>query len=213
MLAALANLAGFPLQPKASPKEMKKALDDAVSWLRNNNPFPSAQQLAKFLGSGVTHGFSPREKEELVDNVVDWARNNNDPTLQDLDGPICSLLLLGISSHSKTFQQGENAGITLEDTVNWLRNNEPDPRGVDDPNTARWALTESLILLQSIGSSHHQKRKRFGSVMLFFVQRDMLSVPQWPMPARSGMANNTLHSETRSEHQRPRELHHSQLCP
>jgi hypothetical protein len=70
MLVAFTNLAGIPLRPKASPKEKKKALYDAVNLLRNTNPFPgsvddpTAKQLAKFTASGVLGHFLLQKREK-----------------------------------------------------------------------------------------------------------------------------------------------------
>jgi hypothetical protein len=41
-LTALTNLAGAPMpKGKLTPTQKKKAIDDAMNWLRNNDPNPA----------------------------------------------------------------------------------------------------------------------------------------------------------------------------
>ncbi len=56
-LVALTNLGGIPLpKGKLTPPQKKKAINDAMNWLRNNDPNPTdvdeptAQALANLAG-------------------------------------------------------------------------------------------------------------------------------------------------------------------
>jgi hypothetical protein len=75
----------------------------------------TAQQLAKFPGSGVSRSLTPQEKKYIIHFVVDWVRLN-DTTLKDLDDKASP----------------KEKKKALDDAVNWLLNNNPFPGSVDD---------------------------------------------------------------------------------
>jgi hypothetical protein len=90
-LTALTNLGNTNAEGHIDPTQ-KKAIDDAMNWLRNNDPNPAdvddptAQGLANLLP--MPGGICPEEKARVVEDSVNWlqqraqARTSTSPLLR-----------------------------------------------------------------------------------------------------------------------------------
>merc|ERR1711988_386178 len=77
----------------AIPAKQKKAVENAMEWLRNNDPNPddldepAALALSNLTGIPLPKGTIPSKmKKQILDDAVDWLRNN-DPNPHDVDEP------------------------------------------------------------------------------------------------------------------------------
>ena len=73
----------MPMPKKMTPPEKKQFMEDAVDWLRNNNPNfndldgPTADKVMNVPGVPAP-GSMPREtKKKAVEDSVDWLRKNS----------------------------------------------------------------------------------------------------------------------------------------
>ena len=81
-LEALTNLAGVPM-PGSSAVEKAKALDDALDWLRKNDPDvdnvdkPTLKAVTKLAGVPMPKKVTPEAKKKSLRNFLDWLCSNN----------------------------------------------------------------------------------------------------------------------------------------
>jgi hypothetical protein len=108
-MEAIANLAGVDL-PRGMKSTRQKALDDAVEWIRNNDPIPEEVDepalipLTKLSGTPMPKKLMADNKKETLDDVVDFLRNY-DLDEKHVDKPTLEAIL---NLTSSTFHTGKS---------------------------------------------------------------------------------------------------------
>ena len=124
---AIAKLAGIPLPQKLTPQKKKKLVDNAVSWLRDNDPANPEEPYDIDLESllilaciSMPSRLGIPQKEKLKATEV-WLRNN-EPDSDDVDDESLAALtkMAGIALPKKLTPEKK----ALVDTVEWLRNSD-----------------------------------------------------------------------------------------
>jgi hypothetical protein len=124
---------------KLTPAQQKKAVDDAMNWLRNNGPAPAnvddptAQTLANLAGVPIRGGMSVGN-DKVAEEALNWLRNN-DPNFDDVDDCTVHLFsnLAGVPLPQRPLSPEEKSKAT-DDAVDWLRKNNPDFDDIDEPS-------------------------------------------------------------------------------
>ena len=105
-LESLTNLTGVPM-PGISAEGKARALDEALDWLRNNDPDvnkvdePGLNKLSNLGGIPMPKKLTPEAKQKTLDDVLDWIRSN-DVTPGEVDEPTLKALtnLAGVTTLS-----------------------------------------------------------------------------------------------------------------
>jgi hypothetical protein len=90
----LVKLPVLPLLPQGqlAPATKKKVLEDALCWLRLNNPSApdvddaTIRALSNISGSPISC-YSPWSKESTLEEAMEWLRSNDNVALDQLDDP------------------------------------------------------------------------------------------------------------------------------
>merc|ERR1711897_108648 len=130
---------------KLTPEAKKKALDDALNWLRGNDVTlndvdePTLNALLKAAGMSMPKaGLLPEEeKEKAIEESLEWLRNN-DLDMDDVDGPTVKTLSKLASTSLPLNISPENKEKTVDSAVEWLRNADAeDLQPIDNPDLER----------------------------------------------------------------------------
>merc|ERR1712232_1355857 len=89
-----ANLAGidYGVIPKSKKKKKKKAMKDALNWIRSNDPMVGndpdedlVNALSKITGKPLPDNMTPQAQKEFVDESMDWLREFDPGRLDAVD--------------------------------------------------------------------------------------------------------------------------------
>merc|ERR1711897_50675 len=81
-LESLTSLTGVPM-PGVSQVDKARALEEALDWLRKNDPDvnkvdnPGLKRLAKLSGEPMPKKLTPERKQKSLDDAMDWLRSND----------------------------------------------------------------------------------------------------------------------------------------
>ena len=123
---------------RRTPKDKKKFAEDAVDWIRRNEPQtdnldkPSIDKLTNLASEPLPEGPSPRaERTKALRDALDWLRKNN-PRLDNIKNPTVEAFsnLSGLALPKDKSPRSNKK--FLEDAIDWLRKNAPDLEDVDD---------------------------------------------------------------------------------
>ena len=136
-LQPLAELTGVILPKKLTPENTKKALDNTVDFLRNNDVQEedvdehALASLTKVVGMPFPGGkASPRQK--ALDHALEWLRNNNPcPGLVEELALTCLTKLSTTPMPEKLSPEGKEAAVG--DVVEHFRSKDVDKKDVDEP--------------------------------------------------------------------------------
>jgi hypothetical protein len=71
-------------QGQLEPEEKAKVMEDAVDWLRKNDPptsnvdDPTLESLTNLAGIALPkHALAPEEKKRIMEDAVNWLRKND----------------------------------------------------------------------------------------------------------------------------------------
>ena len=114
-------------------------IDDAVDWLRSNDPEPekvdepTCEAFSNLTGLPLPKKMNPKNKKKFMEESMDWLRNNN-PDFNKLDHPTAEEVvnLAGVPMPPLESTAGA-LKKPVEDSVEWLRNNNPKMEDVDGP--------------------------------------------------------------------------------
>merc|ERR1712113_384923 len=91
---AFSKLTGIALPKKKSPASNKKFMEEAIDWLRNNEPNledvddSTVEEVTKIAGVHMPRGVIPKAaRKKPLEDAIDWIRKN-DPIMDDLDEPV-----------------------------------------------------------------------------------------------------------------------------
>jgi hypothetical protein len=116
-----------------TPTQKKKAIDDAMNWLRNNDPNPADGDDPTAHGEPcytMPGRLSPEERPGVVEDSVNWLRNN-DVKPEDVNEPSYG----SDEPRGNTNAEGQIDSTQkrrIDDAMNWLRNDPTCRRGRSD---------------------------------------------------------------------------------
>merc|ERR1711957_39623 len=94
LLEALTKAANQPLPLGILAKDpRKRAMEDALSWLRDNDPNienvddPTTEAFSRLTGLQLPKKRSPRNNEKFMKYALDWLRENDPDIDTNLDNP------------------------------------------------------------------------------------------------------------------------------
>jgi hypothetical protein len=142
--------------------QKKKAIDDAMNWLRNDpNPAdvddPTAQGLANLLATHARPSVSGGEGP-VVEDSVNWPQQRCE---EDVNEPTLTALTNSGNTNAEGHIDSTQKKKAIDDAMNWLRNNDPNPADVDDPTAKGW---RTLLLPMPGRLSPEEKARVVDSV-------------------------------------------------
>merc|ERR1712019_274482 len=124
---------------KLTSKSKKKAMEESMEWLRNNEPDLDEvddevlEVFTNMTGFSTPKKFTPKSNKQKAKDAVEWIRNNE---INIDDFPEESLIVMEslapsskISISSKEKMDKDDA---LDNTIEWLRNNESQVDDIDE---------------------------------------------------------------------------------
>merc|ERR1712232_1331369 len=131
-----ANLAGidYGVIPKSKKKKKKKAMKDALNWIRSNDPMVGndadedlVNALSKITGKPLPDNMTPQAKKEFVDESMDWLREFDPGRLDTVDDATAEVFtsLAGINYEGRPKSMKEKKKKAMNDALNWIRSNDP----------------------------------------------------------------------------------------
>merc|ERR1711933_653497 len=140
-LKSLTQLAGMnmPIGALTPEEERKKAIEESLDWLRNNDPEvddvdgPTTRSFAKLAGIPLPKKLTPKSKKKTMESAIEWLREADAEDLGHLgriDNPSLQALTnftgVGMPDISKLAK-----AQALKDALEWLSDNDPDANNVD----------------------------------------------------------------------------------
>merc|ERR1712232_287632 len=140
---AFTSLAGikYDRRPKSQKEKKKKAMNDALNWIRKNDPDVDTNPdddlvnaLSKLTGNPVPTDMTPQSKKDFVDNSINWLRESDPGRLDMVDDATAGVFasLAGIDYEAPLKTKKEKKKKAMNDALNWIRSN--DPIVDDDPD-------------------------------------------------------------------------------
>merc|ERR1712238_512986 len=164
------KLAGIDFEGRRlSPEEKKKkAMQDSLNWLRNNDPnidkdpAPGlVSALSKITGLALPKKLTAKKKKKFVEDSISWLRENDPGRLDTVDDPTATEFtkLAGIDVEGRPLSTKEKKKKVMHDTLNWLRNN--DPKFDIDPEPAMVGALSKVTGLPMPKKMTAKNKKRF----------------------------------------------------
>merc|ERR1711933_355576 len=169
-LQALTNFTGVGM-PGVSKSAKAQALKDALEWLSHGDPDANnvdksmLNNLSKLCGTSMPKDLTAATKQKGVDDVVEWLRSNK-VTIDDMDDPtLMSLRKLagmnmptgGLTPEEERKKAEEERKNAIEDSLDWLRNNDPEVDDVDGPTTRSFAKLAGIPLPKKLTPENKKK--------------------------------------------------------
>ena len=94
-----------------------------------------------------------------MESAVEWVRNMDASELQDIDGPSLEALakLSGLSLPDRAITSSERRVQAVENSLNWLRNNDLNWEDVDDPTVKALSKVAGIPIPKRLTSENKKK--------------------------------------------------------
>merc|ERR1711933_570865 len=79
-------------------EQKAKAIEDSLSWLRNNDPEledvdeSTLVAFSKMAGIPLPKKLTPKNKKKTMESAIDWLRDTDSEELQNIDEPTLQAL-------------------------------------------------------------------------------------------------------------------------
>merc|ERR1712072_1080559 len=143
LVSALSIITGAPIPKKKTAKKKKKFVEDSINWLQENDPGrldtvddPTAMAFTNI--AGISYEGTPLSavdtKNKAMQEALDWIRGNDVEIMHNPESALVSALSKITGAPMPKKKTAKNKKKFVEDSINWLQENDPGRLDtVDDP--------------------------------------------------------------------------------